>query len=172
MAKYKICGGLAMMPEHDMKLLKNMSKKGWHLVGMNGILYRFEEGKSYDYDYALNFEMEFDKDMLSIYEASGWNPVVVRTGYQIFRANAGTIPIFSDYDSEEEVLQRNQKMCGKWASIFVILLVIWSIITNVIDLGFIIELMVMIVLIICFVFTFLPFLGYCRSLMKLRKIAK
>lgn len=38
MANYKMSGGLAMTPERDMKLLKDMSKKGWHLAGMKGIL--------------------------------------------------------------------------------------------------------------------------------------
>lgn len=38
--------------------------------------------------------------------------MVIRPGYQIYRANVGTAPIFSDNDSEEEVLQRNQKISG------------------------------------------------------------
>lgn len=168
MAKYKMCGGLAIMPERDMKLLKDMSKKGWHLAGMKGFLYRFEEGEPCDYDYTLNTEMKIDKDMLSFYEASGWCPVVISPGYQIFRAKEGTTPIFTDRDSEEEVLQRNQKMSGKWASVFGILIIVWSIAENVIDLGFI-TVMVMIALYICFVFTFFPFVGYSRSLKKLRK---
>lgn len=167
MTKYKICGGLAMMPEHDMKLLKDMSKKGWHLVGMKGIFYRFEEGEPCDFDYALNSEMEIEKDMLSYYEASGWSPVVICPGYQIFRAKEGTNPIFSDRSSEEEVLQKNQKLSGKWASIFGVLLVVWFIAANLIDLGFF-TIMVMVVLIICFVFTFFPYVGYSRSLGKLR----
>jgi hypothetical protein len=168
MPKYKISGGLAMMPERDMKLLKAMSKKGWHLAEMKGIFYRFEEGEACDYDYALNTEMEIDKDMLSFYEASGWSPVVLGPGYQIFRATAGTTPIFSDKESKEEVLQRNQRMSGKWASFFVILLVIWFIVTSVIDLGFI-TVMVTMALVVCFVFTFFPFVGFSRSLQKLRR---
>ena len=33
MAKYRLCGGLAMMAEHDMGMLKDMSAKGWHVSG-------------------------------------------------------------------------------------------------------------------------------------------
>lgn len=168
MAKYKLCGGLAITPERDTKLLKEMSKKGWHLVGMKGILYRFEEGEPCHYDYTFNAEMKIDKDMLSFYEASGWHPVVISQGYQIFRAKEGTTPIFTDRDSEEEVLQRNQKMNGMWAIVFGILLVIGSIVSKEIDLGFI-TVTVMIAFYICFVYTFLPFVGYSRSLMKIRK---
>ena len=166
--KYKMCSGLAIMPEHDMKLLKDMSKKGWHLVGMKGLLYRFEKGEACDYDYALNTEMVIEKDMLSYYEASGWYPVVIEPGYQIFRAKEGTVPIFSDKASEEEVLEKNQKHTGKWASVFGILLAAWLIIMNIINLGFI-KVVVLIALNTCFVFTFLPFLGFSRSLRKLRK---
>lgn len=168
MAKYRISNGLAIMPERDMKLLKDMSKKGWHLVGMKGFFYRFEEGEACDYDYTLNTELEIEKDMLSYYEASGWCPVVIGPGYQIFRAKEGTTPIFSDRDSEEEVLQRNQKLSGKWASFFGILLIVWFLATDVIDLGFI-TVIVMVALIIGFVFTFFPFMGFSRSLKKIRK---
>lgn len=162
-----MCGGLAMMPNRDMRLLKDMSKRGWHLVELKGIFYRFEEGEPCDYDYTLNTEMEVEKDMLSYYEASGWSPVVIGPGHQIFRAKEGTKPIFSDRESEEDVLQRNQKMSGKWASIFGILLIVWFLATNVIDLGFI-TVLVMMALIICFVFTFFPYMGFSRSLRRLR----
>lgn len=112
--------------------------------------------------------MEIDNDMLSFYEASGWSPVVLGTGYQIFRSKAGAAPIFSDKDSEEEVLLRNQKISSKWASVFGILLVFWFIATSVIDLGFI-TVIVMMGLVICFIFTIFPYVGFSRSLKKLRK---
>ncbi len=169
MAKYRMSGGLAMMPKRDMKLLKDMGKNGWHLVGIKGKLYQFEEGEPCDYDYALNTEMKTDKDMLSFYEASGWCPVVVCPGYQIFRAKEGATPIFTDTDSEEEVLQRNQKISGKWASVFGILLVLWSVVANTLDLGFVTVMIVLAPLYVCFALAFCPFVGYSRSLKRLRK---
>ena len=40
MARYRLCGGLAIMPEHDMAMLADMSARGWHLSGFScGILY-------------------------------------------------------------------------------------------------------------------------------------
>lgn len=168
MARYKMSGGLAMTPESDMKLLKDMSKKGWHMVGMKGIFYRFEEGEPCDFDYALNIETEINDDMLAFYEASGWSPVVIASGYQIFRAKAGTAPIFSDLDSREEVLLVNWKLSGKWASIFAIMLVIWFIATRIIDFGFF-SVIVMAALMVCFIFTLFPFIGFSRSLIKLKK---
>ncbi|WP_141770124.1 hypothetical protein [Bacillus massilinigeriensis] len=58
-------------------------------------------------------------------------------------------------------------MSGKWASIFGILLIVWFLATNVIDLGFI-TVLVMMALIICFIFTFFPYMGFSRSLRRLR----
>jgi len=168
MAKYRMCSGLAMAPEHDMKLLKEMSRKGWHLTSLKGIFYRFEEGEIAEYEYALNMEMESDHDMLAYYEASGWKPVVIGPGYQIFRAEKGTVPIFSDRESEVDVLERNQKKIGKWAGYFGVLIAAWLFVTNRMDLGPA-GVIVMMILIVCFVFTFLPFVGYSRSLKKLQK---
>ena len=168
MAKYRICSGLAMAPEHDMKVLKEMSRKGWHLTSLKGLFYRFEEGEVSEYEYALNMEMETDQDMLAYYEASGWKPVVIGPGYQIFRAEKGTVPIFSDRDSEVDVLERNQKKIGKWAGFFAVLIAAWLFATNRVDLG-IAGVIIMMILIVCFVFTFFPFVGYSRSLKKLQK---
>lgn len=168
MAKYRMCSGLAMAPEHDMKVLKEMSRKGWHLTTLKGLFYRFEEGEAADYEYALNMEMEPDQDMLAYYEASGWKPVVIGPGYQIFRAEKGTVPIFSDKDSEVDVLERNQKKIGKWAVFFGVLIAAWLFLTNAVDIGPA-GVIVMMILIVCFVFTLFPFIGYSRSLKKLQK---
>lgn len=54
MARYRLCGGLAIMPEHDMAMLADMSARGWHLSGFScGILYRFEAGEPHAYDLSL-----------------------------------------------------------------------------------------------------------------------
>lgn len=168
MAKYRMCSGLAMAPEHDMKLLKEMSRKGWHLTSLKGLFYRFEEGEAAEYEYALNMEMENDQDMLAYYEASGWKPVVIGPGYQIFRAEKGTVPIFSDRDSEVDVLERNQKETGKWAGFFGVFIAAWLFVISKVDLGAVGAIVTMI-LTVCFVFTFFPFVGYSRSIRKLQK---
>lgn len=169
MAKYKLAGGFAITPEREIKLFKEMSNKGWHLTGMKGsLLYLFEKGEPYSYDYALNFEDEIDQDMLAYYEASGWSPVIIIYGIQVFRAKAGTTPIFSDQESQIEVLEKNWRFCGKWASIFGIMLFIWFWISNIFDLG-LVTMGVMIALFTCFVFTFFPFVGFTRSLKRLQQ---
>ncbi len=164
MAKYRMCGGLAMTPDRDMKMLKEMSLKGWHLSEMKSILYRFKEGQPHDYDYALNLEPRINSEMMLLYEASGWMPVVASNGYQIFRAEAGTSPIFSDLDSEIEMLTKNRHSVGKGAAFFAVLLILcfalsyftlWKI--------FVIPALF---ILIFFIFCFFPFIGYSRSLKK------
>jgi hypothetical protein len=125
--KYHIGYGLAVMPNRDLNIFRDMSNKGWHVCGTSGILYRFEHGEPHDYDYALNFEDTVDAEMLSLYEAGGWTPIIVVSGvvgYQIFRAEVGTPHIFSDVDSEIEVLRKNCRFYGKWSLIFLVPLVV------------------------------------------------
>ena len=103
--KYILGNGIAMSPEKDMALFKEMSKQGWHMSGTWLWWYRFEVGEPADYDYASNMESKVTKDMLLLYEESGWYPIVACNGFQIFRAAEGATPIFSDLVSEIEALE-------------------------------------------------------------------
>jgi len=103
--KYIMGDGIAISPEKDMALFKKMSKKGWHMSGVTLLWYRFDKGEPADYDYASNMESNITKDMLSLYEESGWLPIVACDGFQIFRAIEGATPIFSDLESEVEALE-------------------------------------------------------------------
>lgn len=166
MAKYRICNGLAIAPDKDMRMLKKMSQEGWHLAGMSGFFYRLEKGQPKNYDYALNMERNVGSDMMSFYEASGWTPVVAEYGYQIFRAEAGSSPIFSDLDSEMEILRSNRQQYGKWSLVFIGLQILCLLIGRLADLKTFIVGGASLVLIICIIFTLFPFIGYSLTLRK------
>lgn len=121
--KYILGNGIAISPKKDMLLFKNMSKQGWHISGTMLSWYRFDKGEPADYDYASNMESKVTKDMLSLYEESGWLPIVACDGLQIFRAAEGETPIFSDLESEvealEEVKRRMLKAVFFWGLSFI-----------------------------------------------------
>lgn len=168
MAKYRLCSGFAMAPEKDMKMLQSMSKKGWHLKGMKGMfLYEFEKGEPHEYQYALNLEMDVNEEMLSMYKASGWTPIVAATGAQIYRAEVGTTPIFSDKVSELEMLESNRGFCGKWAVVFALFLVAALLLANVMQ-NIVFDIIVLPIM-VAFIFTFMPFVGFQISIAKLKK---
>jgi hypothetical protein len=166
MTKYRMCGGFAMTPKRDMKMLSKMSKKGWHLSKMQGIFYCFEKGEPHDYNYSLNLEISTTPEMLSFYEASGWTPIVVENGHQIFRAESGTAPIFSDAESEIEVLNKNRHWSGKYALLFAALITICVILSSLIE--SIIFAILSLIVFVLFIFTFLPYIGFTFSLYKLK----
>jgi hypothetical protein len=166
--------GLAMMPDYDMQKLKEMSQKGWHLSHLSGLLYRLEEGVPHDYDYAVNLESNITSEMLSIYEASGWTPIVAENGYQIFRADAGTTPIFSGLESTEseieiEMLKNMQMRCVKWTAIVFSLIVVFCVVSQWIDIHQIILLLLLWILVVLFMFTVLPIIGCGISIYRKRK---
>ncbi|MDR0849733.1 MAG: DUF2812 domain-containing protein [Propionibacteriaceae bacterium] len=166
MAKYRLCGGLAMMPRRDMALLKDMGLKGWHVTHLKGMFYRFEAGTPHDYDFALNLERHTTDDMKSLFKASGWTPVISRDGYQIYRAEAGTSPIFSDAESEIEVLESNRRWTGKWALVFGCLVAAVIALVLLVPLNVFLEIALLCVSWLCFVFTLLPFIGFTLSIRK------
>ena len=169
MNKYRFCSGLAIFPEHDMKMLSRMSSLGWHLKSFSGLLYTFEKGKPINYIYSINLENAVDDNMLSLYRESGWEPVIAQNGYQIFRAPYGTSPIFSDTESEIQVLEENRKKFGK-ASFVSFLAVILCLILSFLDfIPFIVLMLFYVTAWACFVFAFFPFVGLCFKIRKLKK---
>ncbi len=170
--KYRMCSGLAMSADKDMKMLAKMSGKGWHLKRMKGVFwYQLEKGEPGNYQYALNMEMEITPEMMELYEKSGWTPVIAEPGAQIFRAEAGTAPIFSDTVSEIEMLSKNRKWCAKGAVLFGILLLIFFWLGNVSEIEAVRFAAIVLTLLgmVGFVFTFLPVLGYSLSIYKKKR---
>lgn len=171
---YRMCGGLAIMPARDMAMLKRMSAKGWHVSGVNrALLYCFERGEPHDYDYAVDFQREFSPEAEEIFRLGGWQPAVLGDGWQILRAKAGTTPLYTDEDAETETLSASRKglgwialLCALAAALFFMLQARFSEQGN--------ELLSWACLAACvvfaagFVFAFFPFVGYTRSLRKIR----
>lgn len=174
MAKYRICGGLALMPVHDMALLKRMSAKGWHLSGFSGaVLYRLEQGEPHAYDYEVYFEPEFSPKVQDFFRAGGWELVASGPSWQIVRAEEGTTPLFTDDEAKIEMLSRSRARVGGAAIVCAVLAVLFFVLEQMFtaqqfELGETICLMGLLTAVACLVFSFLPFIGYTLSLRKLR----
>ncbi|HIY84483.1 DUF2812 domain-containing protein [Rubneribacter sp.] len=174
MAKYRLCGGLAMMADHDMEMLKGMSAKGWHVSGLScGFLYRFEQGAPRDFDYAVGFERDFTPEVQELFRAGGWHPVITGPGWQILRAEAGETPLFTDEESKEEALRAVRARTGRFALAWAVALAACLAAeahfdaqgTEPIAAACLVGAVVSSA---GFVFTAFPFLGYTASLRKLR----
>ena len=174
MAKYRMCGGLALMPGHDMAMLKKMSAKGWHVSGINrALLYRFEQGEPHAYDYAVDFQRDFSPEAEELYRLGGWQSVVVGRGWQIVRAEAGTTPLYTDEDAEVETLAASRTglgwtalLCGIAAAVFFVLANRFSAQGN--EFLFWTCFAVLVAFVAGFVFSFFSLVGYTRSLRKIR----
>ena len=174
MAKYRLCGGLAIMPEHDMAMLADMSAQGWHLSGFSCcILYRFEAGEPHAYDYAVDFQRDFSAEAQELYRIGGWQPVALGPSWQILRAEAGTVPLYTDDDAQAETLSASRKGSGRAAlfcalatALFFALQAWLSAQGN--EPGAWSCLAVCVVFAAGFVLYFLPFVGYTRALRKIR----
>lgn len=167
--KYRLGNGLAVYPEKDMQMLANMSKRGFHVIGINAFgLYKFEKGDPEDYIYDLNTECHLTPDFEAYYLQSGWQPIVINDSFQIFRAKVGTKPIFTDNTSKIGILKINRKEFFIMSSILLILQVlVWTLDARL-NWG-IAGMIIKIVLWVLFVFSFIPFLGVCRQIKDLNK---
>jgi len=177
--KYILGNGIAISPEKDMALFKKMSRQGWHMSGITLLWYRFDKGEPADYDYASNMESKVTKNMLSLYEESGWLPIIAYNGFQIFRAAEGTTPIFSDLESEVEALEEVKRNTLKsvlfWGLPFIVFETLWWIIFSTgFDAGILLVAMRTTLFVlgsICgipFIFNAMSFIGISRMLGKKR----
>lgn len=175
MAKYRLCMGFAVMPDHDMALLKDMSSRGWHVRGMSGgALYRFEQGEPHAYDYEVDFVRDFSPAVQELFRIGGWEPVVTAPGWQILRAEAGTTPLYTDDESKVGALRESRARVGKTAVICALAalsalgLERWfSAQGN--ELGSTIFLIVLTLTLVGLVCSVLPFVGYSVSIGKMRR---
>lgn len=175
MARYRLCGGLAIMPEHDMAMLADMSARGWHLSGFScGILYRFEAGEPHAYDYAVDFQRDFSAEAQELYRIGGWQSVAMDSSWQIVRAEAGTVPLYTDDDAQAETIGASRTglgwaalVCALAAALLFALQARLSVQGNVP--GSWACLAACAVFAAGFVFSFFPFVGYTRSLRNMRR---
>ena len=170
MAKYRMCGGLAIMPKHDMKMLADMSARGWHLSGFScGILYRFEAGAPHAYDYAVDFQRDFSAEAQERSAMAGWLPVALGPTWQIVRAEAGTVPLYTDDDAEAETRSASRTGAG-WAALVCALAAVLlfalqgRLAAQGNEAGSWASLVGCLVFAAAFVFAFFPFVGYTRTL--------
>ena len=172
---YRMCGGLAVMPGHDMAMLKRMSAKGWHVTGVNrALLYRFERGEPHGFDYAVDFQRDFSEEARELYGLGGWEPVVLGPGWQIVRAEAGAVPLYTDDDAQAETIGACRAGLG-WAALVCALAaaLLFALQARLSAQGNVPGswacLAACAVFAAGFVFSFFPFVGYTRSLRKMRR---
>ena len=175
MARYRLCGGLAIMPEHDMAMLADMSARGWHLSGFScGILYRFEAGEPHAYDYAVDFQRDFSAEAQELYRIGGWQSVALGSSWQIVRAEAGAVPLYTDDDAQAETIGASRAGLG-WAALVCALAaaLLFALQARLSAQGNVPGswacLAACAVFAAGFVFSFFPFVGYMRSLRKMRR---
>ena len=100
-----------------MAMLADMSARGWHLSGFScGILYRFEAGEPHAYDYAVDFQRDFSAEAQELYRIGGWQSVAMGSSWQIVRAEAGTVPLYTDDDAQAETIGASRTGLG-WAAL-------------------------------------------------------
>lgn len=127
--KYMMSSGTAFSEEKDMKKLRRLSLKGWHVSGFKFMGYILEKGESSDYIYNLDYrslEEDEEEEYFDLFSSSGWSHVATEAGIHLFRAEPGTKPIYSDRDTTAEKYKSSSVPMIKMAiSLFFITALLW-----------------------------------------------
>ncbi|WP_040978150.1 DUF2812 domain-containing protein [Oceanobacillus jeddahense] len=114
--KYMMSGGLAFSEEKDMKKLRQLSLKGWHVNDFKFMGYTLEKGESSDYIYSIDYRLlgeEEEAEYFDFFTSSGWSHVASSADIHLFRADPGTKPIYSDSDTTVEKYKNSSDFMTK-----------------------------------------------------------
>ena len=108
-------------PEKDMAMLAGQARQGWKVTRYNVMLdiYRFERTEPEELIFDSTLVPNPPEDYSEFIEATGWTPVIITDGFQVFSAKPGTEPVFSD-DSRSYWLNKRAR---KFGAIFLFFLV-------------------------------------------------
>ncbi len=110
--KYMMSNGLAFEEAKDLKKLRKMSLQGWNLKRFRFAGYELEKGEIEDVIYSIDYR-EFNPDdeteYFELFTMSGWRHVCSDHWMHIFKAQPGTMPIYSDRESSIDKITRQGK---------------------------------------------------------------
>lgn len=125
-------------------------------------------------DYAVDFQRDFSAEAQELYRIGGWQSVAMGSSWQIVRAEAGTVPLYTDDDAQAETIGASRTglgwaalVCALAAALLFALQARLSVQGNVP--GSWACLAACAVFAAGFVFSFFPFVGYTRSLRNMRR---
>ncbi|SDO45022.1 DUF2812 domain-containing protein [Alkalicoccus daliensis] len=159
--KKKWSSGLAFGESDDMEMLREESQNGNHLSGFRGLNYLFEKGEPADFTYKIDFRDNPEAEYFEMFEAAGWELAASQGSLYIFRAPAGTTPIYSDPDTQKEFYLSQMKSYAKY-TVFTTVPFLLSLfllnqytswITGILSIFFVVP----------FVFTAYPLIGFYLS---------
>ncbi len=100
--KYIMNDGLAFAENKMMKKLSDMANEGWLLEKVTLMRFKLVKGEPQDLIYSMdcNRVKKNDKEYFELFEKSGWTHVYTLDYLHFFSAPAGTVPIYTDRDTE------------------------------------------------------------------------
>jgi len=110
--KYMMSNGLAFEEAKDLQKLRKKSLQGWNLKRFRFAGYELERGKKEDVIYSIdyrNVDSYEEAEYFELFTVSGWIHVCSDYEMHIFKAQPGTMPIYSDRESSIDKITRQGK---------------------------------------------------------------
>lgn len=107
--QYMMSVGLAFSEADDMKMLRRKSMQGWHLKRFRCAGYELEKGDNEDVIYSIDYrllELDEKDEYFDMFAIAGWKHVCTEYNMHIFKAEKGTVPIYSDIESARDKISR------------------------------------------------------------------
>ncbi|KOC49942.1 DUF2812 domain-containing protein [Clostridium botulinum] len=100
--KYIMIRGLASDEEQDMLKLSEYAAKGWILESIScGFFYKLRKDVPQDLIFTLDYQSNITEDYYLMLKQGGWKYVTtIGDEIHIFSAPSGTLPIYSDSETE------------------------------------------------------------------------
>jgi hypothetical protein len=165
--KYIINKGLAFSEKNDLKKFEDLANEGWILkdFAFGGFFFKLEQGEQQSLSYTLDLQADPDPEYKAIFEQAGWKHVSsFGNRIHIFCAPKGTSPIYSDDEIAEGKYTDFTASLGKTAVYAFLAFIIFSMVAIWIrplsDIAYYPVYIAVMLSLIAFVFSFMPYLKY------------
>nr|WP_231784277.1 DUF2812 domain-containing protein [Lentibacillus sp. JNUCC-1] len=160
-----------------MEKLERFAREGWILESFTPFGYKLRQGTPQDVAFALDYQKDADSDYFSYFEEGGWSHVCsAGNSMHIFRAPAGTPPIYTDNSSlltKYETEKRKTGIAALYALFAILLLYVLRELSHSNWMPDFIGTLALIfggLAYLVLIFTALPFFGYAWKVRKLKKL--
>ena len=168
MTTTKMNSGLAFNQERELRMFAEMAAKGKKLVGLGalGHGWRFVDAEPEQVVFDIAYEDEPSPDYFDIFAAAGWTHVFSAGNIHIFKAKPGTAPVHTALESKREELTRLRGRFAKASVVTALALVVVLLVLSRVTWPSAVEVVLVTVFIVPFVYSVFPLIGFQARLSK------
>ncbi|WP_288833611.1 DUF2812 domain-containing protein [uncultured Corynebacterium sp.] len=166
----RFSGGLAFDQDRETELFQDMARKGKHLDGiaLMGHGWSFRDGPAGDWAYEIAYEADPDPEFFDLCRGAGWEHVLSRGTFHVFRAAPGTTPLRTEGTDRIAEVKRQRDSFIRYSIVTAIVFLAVCVLLKLVEWNEGVETACCIIALIPVIYTWMPLAGFQWRLHRMR----